>query len=288
MTNNPPEQLSPNNQQGNQKTPDQDKSSAEGKSKTQNQTSGQEKSNGSNQDAQQEKSGDQQQGEKQDQQKQGEEQGDQQNQPADQATPDPKQQWQNTEKTIQDLHQKWNSLEPIVVKNGARPELTSEFEDQLNKLTKEIQAQKALPTLFAVNEVYQIIPDLEGLFETKVPPELHRLRYHINAILLQNKAQNWKSVASHLDKLKEEWDRLQPRLEDMEKDLISQFEFSISDLEKAIEEKDQSLTDIKAGIVLSNLRDLETKAGQQQENQGKDQGKGQEKGKDQGKTQEQK
>jgi len=296
MTNNPPEQVSPKTQGGTNQTGQSSQGTSEQgqkadtgtKSNSQGDQS-KDQSSQSNKDSQNQgsqTSGDQ---SKQQDQTGNQQQGQQQSQPSNQSQPtptDPKQQWKTIEQTIQELHRNWNSMEPEVIKAGARPELIANFETQLTKLTKEVTAQKALPTLIEDNEVYKFIPDFEGLFEAKVPPELHRLRYHINAILLKIKAGDWPSAKSHLDKLKEEWKFLQPRLEEVDTTLISQFDFSLSDLETVLQKKESQLSEIKASIVLSNLRELESKMGQKQT--GQTQGQGQNQGKEQSQEQDNK
>ncbi|NLC07799.1 MAG: DUF4175 domain-containing protein [Syntrophomonadaceae bacterium] len=189
---------------------------------------------------------------------------------------DPGQLWQSLEQTMQDLHQRWNSLEPQIVQAGGGPELITNFESQLTKLTDKITARQAMPTLIAVNEAYRFMPDFFSLFQGNSPPELYRLRYHTNSILLQAKTGSLSAAQADLTKLKEEWNRFRPRLEGIDPIQLSQFEFGLSDLETALQQKNKALVEIESTIVLNNIDNLESQLGKKQTEQKQGQTQGQE------------
>jgi hypothetical protein len=198
---------------------------------------------------------------------------------------DPGQLWQSLEQTMQDLHQRWNSLEPQVVQAGGGPELITNFENQLTILTDKITARQAMPTLIAVNEAYRFMPDFFNLFQANSPPELYRLRYHTNSILFQSKTGSLSAAQSDLTKLKEEWSRFKPRLEGVDPLQLSQFEFGLSDLETALQQKNKALVEIESTIVLNNIDNLESQIGKKQT--GQEQGQTQDQGEEPGHRQNQ-
>lgn len=198
---------------------------------------------------------------------------------------DPDQLWQSLEQTMQDLHRRWNFLEPQVVQAGGGPELITNFENQLTILTDKITARQAMPTLIAVNEAYRYMPDFFNLFQANSPPELYRLRYHTNSILFQTKTGSLSAAQSDLTKLKEEWSRFKPRLEGVDPLQLSQFEFGLSDLETALQQKNKALVEIESTIVLNNIDNLESQIGKKQT--GQEQGQTQDQGEEPGHRQNQ-
>ena len=193
------------------------------------------------------------------------------------ASEESQQPWQMVDQMIQGLHQQWNALEPNIIKVGAKPELIAGFETQLEKLTKEAAGRRALPTLIEDNELYKFFADIEQLFEAQVPAEIHRLRYNLNAVLLQIKASDWAAVKLHLHELQEEWKYAQPRMAEADPALVSQFDYSLTDLKQVVIKEEGSLTEIKARICLNNLGELESKLGQKKNgsNQGQSQNQNQ-------------
>lgn len=180
--------------------------------------------------------------------------------------------WDKVDMLVQGLHQKWNSLEPQIIEQGSHPEWITGFETQLTKLTNETKDRKVITSLLTANEAYQYIAYFWGLFPNHSPPELHRLRYHTNAILLQSQVKDWSSSKGHLNQLKEEWDHLRPQLAEGEQNLTSQFELSLLDLQTVLEEKDEELIKIKSIVVLSNIRKLDKQFSQKQSENKSEQG----------------
>ena len=206
---------------------------------------------------------------------------------APEAPMESQQPWSLVDQMIQGLHQQWNALEPNIIKVGAKPELIAGFETQLEKLTKEATGRRALPTLIEDNELYKFFADIEQLFETQVPPEIHRLRYNLNAILLQIKASDWTAAKLHLHELQEEWKYAQPRMTEADPGLTSQFDYSLTDLEQVVSKEDGSLAEIKARICLNNLGELESKLGQKKNGSNQGQSQNQNQGENQNQNQSQ-
>ena len=172
------------------------------------------------------------------------------------------------------LHQQWNAGTKYNQGRG-QTRIDAGFETQLEKLTKA--GRRALPTLIEDNELYKFFADIEQLFEAQVPAEIHRLRYNLNAILLQIKTSDWAAAKLHLHELQEEWKYAQPRMAEADPALVSQFDYSLTDLKQVVIKEEGSLTEIKARICLNNLGELESKLGQKKNgsNQGQSQNQNQ-------------
>ena len=166
-------------------------------------------------------------------------------------------QWKTVEKQVKELHKNWNSLQPDIVQAASPKEAIDEFSNLLNSLTLYAEAKDMQNTLFAANEVYRIIPIFMAQFDSKVPPDLKRMEYHIRNAKYNGMINQWDKSKEDMNKLKSYWSTVKTQVQKEQEDQANQIEFSISELEKVVIQENISLTDIKSKLALENIEKLE-------------------------------
>ncbi|NLK35016.1 MAG: hypothetical protein GX301_06145, partial [Gracilibacteraceae bacterium] len=94
-------------------------------------------------------------------------------------------------KDVLELHSAWNSYEAKAISDFAMQTTINDFESALNNLTKTVEVQDAYLGLLEVNQLYKYLPDFYMLYESKVPPDLDRLRFAAKKIMLLSEKQNF-------------------------------------------------------------------------------------------------
>jgi hypothetical protein len=243
--------LQENKQQG---TEQKQGDKQQGDSQQGNQESGQ-SSNGQQEVGQQSQEQQAQGQQGQNQQSQGQQTQGQQQTGAGQAAPgDP---WKQITPVINDLHYKWNSFLPMAVKKGAGMPLIDGFSNALNSLTDTIIGKNKTNTLMAASYLYAYIPQLYSLYKTEVSPEIKRIRYCTRNSMLNAMTGNWEQAGYDLNSLKSSWTLFKNTLPAEMQENSSMLELSIYEFEKVVQKKNQSLTDIKGRVAMSNIETLE-------------------------------
>lgn len=176
--------------------------------------------------------------------------------------------WTDVLSTAHNLHYQWSEYMPSAVTKGASRPLTDNFSNALNSLTNAIIAKNKASTLMASNALYQYIPDFYQLYKTKTSPEIKRVRYYTRNSVLDSEAANWTQAGTDMENLKASWSMYKNTVAPDQRDNANKLEYSISELEKVIKEKNQPLTEIKGRVVLANIKALEA-ASEKQEEKGK-------------------
>ncbi len=204
--------------------------------------------------------GTQQQGAQQDSKQQSTQQSDQQQgnkQGAQQQTSTQDQTWKDLNSTVNNLHYQWNSFMPVIVKKGADMKILDSFGNSLNNLTKFVVAKDKTKTMTSANELYSHLADIFNLYNTKMSPEIKKLRYFIRNIILDSSVADWDSVQKDIAGVKSSWSILKNTLEEKQQQTSSKLDLSIYELEKVVAEKNNVLTDIKGRVALKNIEELE-------------------------------
>ncbi len=182
------------------------------------------------------------------------------NKPAQKATPTPKDPWKEISPTINNLHYQWNSYLPSATKKNANRELIDNFDNALNSLTSTILTKDKNNTLLAANNLYSFVPDFYMLYRTETSPEIKRIRYFTRNAVLSAATSNWDQAVKDVNNLKSTWAIYKNTIDPKNQDLSSRLDYSIYELEKVVNEKNLSLTDIKGRIAISNMESLEKAA----------------------------
>ena len=163
------------------------------------------------------------------------------------------------------MHYQWNGYLPSATKKDANRQLIDNFDDALNALTSTSQTKDKNKTLLAANNLYSYIPDFYILYKTESSPEIKRIRYYARNVVLNSTTSNWDQAGKDIVSLKATWAIYKNTIDPKNQDLSSKLDYSIYELEKVVTEKNQSLTDIKGRIAISNTESLEKAAKESQE-----------------------
>ncbi|HHV99889.1 MAG TPA: hypothetical protein GXX36_10035 [Clostridiaceae bacterium] len=220
--------------------------------------SGSESSQGQGKESEEDQSskGGESQGEQKSQGEQQKNQEGQQNQ-SSQQKPQQKDPWKEITPVINDMHFKWNGYMPEAAKKGANKELIDNFSSALNNLTNTVTNKNKTDTLMAASNLYGYIPDFYSLYKTSTSPEIKRIRHYSRNAILNSMTGNWEQAGKDINKLKDSWSLFKNTVPNDNEEDSSKLDFSIYELEKVIKEKNQSLTDIKGRVTLSNIQSLE-------------------------------
>ncbi|MDP4181765.1 MAG: hypothetical protein Q8942_11810 [Bacillota bacterium] len=165
--------------------------------------------------------------------------------------------WSQITPVINSLHYQWNELSPQVSSKGAVKELTDNFSTALNNLTNDIITKDKQMSLMASNSLYSYIPDFYYLYKSKTSPEIKRVKYYTRNSALNSSNANWTQATSDINNLKASWSTYKNTSDKSKRDNVNKLDYSISELEKVIKEKNQPLINIKASVVLANINSLE-------------------------------
>lgn len=191
-----------------------------------------------------------------DQSESGNQKGDQQNQAAKE-THQQTEPWNKINASLNDLHKEWNDFMPFAVRLGAQDELMNNFSNSLNELTKQAVSKDIPKTLLTANSVYNYLSEFYSLYRTQKPHAVMKMSYYArNAILNGNLLSNWSDADLDIENLKSTWTMVKNSLIGEEQGLSSKIEFSVRELEKVVNDKNQVLTDIKGRLLLANIRSL--------------------------------
>lgn len=199
--------------------------------------------------------------EKQNQQGQSNEQEQQGNQQEKQQSPQQGQQtqdlWREITNTIHSLHFQWNSFMPLAAKEGANNTLIENFSNSLNELTNIVNMRNEQECMQGLSRLYSYIPDFYALFKTKVSPEIKRIRYFARNAVIVSRIGEWEQAISDINNAKSSWSLFKNSLNQEQQGTASKLDYSLFELEKVINERDQLLTEIKGSVLLSNIASVE-------------------------------
>jgi len=173
--------------------------------------------------------------------------------------------WQKEFSTLKDIHSTWNILMPEAVGAGMTISARDQFDKALEQLTQDISNQKLEESISDALILYKNYADLTSLFTTSVPSEFFQVKYEVMSAVFESSRKNWSAAAEHVPKFKEHWVYLSAQSKEVDAKLVSQTEFAILDLERAIQSKQMELVIIKGEIAMTNLKNLEEKLSAQSE-----------------------
>lgn len=184
----------------------------------------------------------------------------------------PKDPWQEIDKAMTQLHYEFNSYLPSAVKMGASRKLVDEYSTALNNLTNTILTKHRMNTILTASKAYSFIPEFYALYRTPMSPDIKRIRYYIRNAMVNAMVESWPQAASDIKNAKDTWSFYKNALGKEQQETASKLDYSISELEKVVKEKNKNLCDIKGRVSLSNVQALEKTMKKGQGQQGEQKG----------------
>jgi len=168
--------------------------------------------------------------------------------------------YEDIKKDVLELHSAWNSYEAKAISDFAMQTTINDFESALNNLTKTVEAQDAYLSLLEINQLYKYLPDFYMLYESKVPPDLDRLRFAAKKIMLLSEKQNFTGANDVLLYFENIWMTARPKLKSENAEIVSKFEFAFADLKNAVIAKNDMIVEAKSEVLLKLVDEIEKKA----------------------------
>ena len=168
--------------------------------------------------------------------------------------------FESIKKEVLELHSAWNSYEVKAISDFAMQAAINDFESVLNSLTKTVEAQDAYQSLLEVNQLYKYLPDFYMLYQSKVPPDLDRLRFASKKIQLLSEKQNFTGANDVLLYFEDIWMAARPKLKSDNAEIVSKFEFAFADLKNAVIAKNDMIVQAKTEVLLKLIDEIEKKA----------------------------
>jgi hypothetical protein len=168
--------------------------------------------------------------------------------------------YEDIKKDVLELHSAWNSYEAKAISDFAMQTTINDFESALNNLTKTVEAQDAYLSLLEINQLYKYLPDFYMLYESKVPPDLDRLRFAAKKIMLLSEKQNFTGANDVLLYFENVWMTARPKLKSENAEIVSKFEFAFADLKNAVIAKNDMIVEAKSEVLLKLVDEIEKKA----------------------------
>lgn len=176
-----------------------------------------------------------------------------------------KTQFEQFKKDTMELHGTWNAYEAKAVALIMTQSTIKDFEDSLNALTKSIDNEDVFQSLLDVTQLYKYLPDFYLTYTSESPPEIGKIKFAVKKIQLLSEKKNYEGAKEVLEYLKGVWMLTRPKLNEKSKDMINQIEFATSDLNTAIEEKNDTIVKAKTEIILKVSEKLEKANGKKEE-----------------------
>lgn len=166
--------------------------------------------------------------------------------------------WNQLENMINDLHLNWNTLNPISLKAGAKPDLIENMNQSIIALTDNIFNRKPKEAIKSANTVYKYLPDFEDLFKSEKPTDIKRIKFYLRQIKIDLDDKKWAEIKNSLIGLKNTWNSLKKELKDEKQDILkSKMEFGISELENNINNQNENMVKIELNVLEENIKLIE-------------------------------
>ncbi|HHU64013.1 MAG TPA: hypothetical protein GXZ32_07420 [Clostridiales bacterium] len=164
--------------------------------------------------------------------------------------------WTGFDTKIQALHSQWNSFEPQAKRDGAGNRLISDFEVQLDALTRQVTARNESQTLLAANKLYQYFPKFLNLYKHHAPPECKEVKYYVQQVILYGQEDDWENAEQLLPDIRDAWERAKGKMQTPDKNLNEKIDYAVDDFIRVVGQKDLVLVKLKADILLKNLQTI--------------------------------
>ncbi len=163
--------------------------------------------------------------------------------------------WSKINDNITEIHRKWNVLEAQLPSERTSLERTEDFEKILNDLTLSVMNREILNSLKLANELTGATTSFRNYFDGIGNHDVYRMYYYIRSSILSAASNNYSEALEHLNETGKIGDSIrQDLMKKNSEDIFKKFELSIEDLENQLIDKNFYLSQIKAPIVIKNIK----------------------------------
>jgi len=163
--------------------------------------------------------------------------------------------WSQISDSVTMVHRKWNVLEAQLTPVNVPRQKSEEFEQALDDLTLSVMSNQKLNSLKIANEITKITADFRSYFDGVTDHGVYGMYYHIRSAILLAASNNYPQAIEHLDETTKIGGAVRQELIKQDsQDILQKFELSIEDLRKQLEDKNFILSQIKAPIVIKNVK----------------------------------
>ncbi|MDD2586249.1 MAG: hypothetical protein PHT79_04700 [Syntrophomonadaceae bacterium] len=166
--------------------------------------------------------------------------------------------WQKEASSLKKVHLNWNMVEPEAVKAGLSSTVRDDFGQSLDNLTMAIGNQDLEKSIFAAIDLYRPYADVSEVFKVKTPPEFFRLKYEMMSAIAEAKKGQWNATTQRIPNITKHWDSVKISLAAKQKPIADRTEYSVKDLEHALDMRDIHLVMVKGELGMKNLDNLES------------------------------
>ena len=163
--------------------------------------------------------------------------------------------WTKINDNVTKVHKKWNVLEAQLPVEKTSSEKTKDFEKTLNDLTLSVMDKKRLDSIKPANKLTEITANFRGYFDGMGNHDVYKMYYHTRAVILSAATDDYAGAMEHLNEIRKTGDSMRRDLiKKNSEDILKKFELSIEDLEEQLTDKNFYLSQIKAPIVIKNIK----------------------------------
>lgn len=166
--------------------------------------------------------------------------------------------WEKIYEKIETVHEKWNSYESEGIKKGISVDKLDVFRNNLNKLTKSIEAKNFMEVYDFGSQALDNLEPLFGIYKDEIKGDVNKLKYSIYRSYLLSLKDKRQEAIIILKKTEDTINSIRIKLgEDKDKtELLKKTSISINDMRKALKEDSTRLNRIKRDIGIKNLEEL--------------------------------
>jgi len=159
--------------------------------------------------------------------------------------------WSKIGTDVTDIANAWKSYQQQANKDGVSAEIQDAMTTAIGKLQTASGAKDPAATMQGSNDVSAAVVEMFALYHPQIPADIGRLDVLERQVILDVAAKDYSAAETNLAKTKSVWDEVKPSaLEHNGKDVVAQFEASLTAQESALTAKDDSAltTEARAGL----------------------------------------
>lgn len=171
--------------------------------------------------------------------------------------PKPDVNWEQALKDVEKIHTQWNDYVSQAAKDGVPKNNIDGFSNTLNDLTNQIGSKNRTGALLAANNLNLHLSNFWTIYDSKVPPDLKRLKHYLRNTIYYSDLLEWNKVEESMNIAKNLFQTIRATASKEKQDPINKIDFSIQELEKVVKQKNPPLIKLKGKLALDNLMEME-------------------------------
>ncbi len=165
--------------------------------------------------------------------------------------------WEQETKSLMSIHENWTTLQVKAMQAGMSNTTKSFFDEALDRLTAEINAQNDEESLLAAIDLYGQFTEIARLFQAELPPSFYDTKYQVMLVAALGQMGEWETAQTQTISMQEEWDTLKKQADRAEKSTVNCSEIAIQDLARAVNNNSRELVIIKGEIAVKEMTKLQ-------------------------------